>query len=133
MRKARCDLGDVNAPSSPPCSRCRREQRNLVALDTPLRRAQGRLDASFGVSTHQMVVEYEGEKARTEGTKTHVRCSRLYPTQQGGHAGPSGEGVSLASIQREKEPWPTPDIPVNAIPQIRRGGTALEHQVWPAR
>lgn len=59
---------------------------HLVALDTPLRRAQGRLDASFGVSTHQMVVEYEGEKARTEGTKTHVRCSRLH-REQGGDEG----------------------------------------------
>ena len=30
LRKARCDLGDVNAPSEPPCSRCRREQRSCV-------------------------------------------------------------------------------------------------------
>lgn len=32
LRKARCDLGDVNSPSEPPCTRCRREQRNCVFL-----------------------------------------------------------------------------------------------------
>lgn len=32
LRKAKCDLGDVNAPSEPPCSRCRREQRECVFL-----------------------------------------------------------------------------------------------------
>lgn len=31
-RKAKCDLGDPNAPSEPPCSRCRREQRNCIFL-----------------------------------------------------------------------------------------------------
>ena len=29
-RKAKCDLGDIEAPSSPPCSRCRRESRECV-------------------------------------------------------------------------------------------------------
>ncbi|WOO81900.1 Transcriptional activator ARO80 [Vanrija pseudolonga] len=29
-RKAKCDLGDIDAPSSPPCSRCRRESRECV-------------------------------------------------------------------------------------------------------
>ncbi|GFZ50946.1 hypothetical protein JCM24511_08704 [Saitozyma sp. JCM 24511] len=29
-RKAKCDLGDIDAPSSPPCSRCRRESRQCV-------------------------------------------------------------------------------------------------------
>ncbi|WVQ84547.1 hypothetical protein IAT38_006701 [Cryptococcus sp. DSM 104549] len=29
-RKARCDLGDIDAPSSPPCSRCKRESRECV-------------------------------------------------------------------------------------------------------
>ncbi|WWD19715.1 hypothetical protein CI109_104179 [Kwoniella shandongensis] len=38
LRKARCDLGDVNAPSEPPCSRCRREQRDCVFLPTKRRR-----------------------------------------------------------------------------------------------
>lgn len=32
LRKAKCDLGDVNAPSEPPCSRCRREQRDCIFL-----------------------------------------------------------------------------------------------------
>ncbi|WRT70130.1 uncharacterized protein IL334_007124 [Kwoniella shivajii] len=38
LRKARCDLGDVNAPSEPPCSRCRREQRDCVFLPSKRRR-----------------------------------------------------------------------------------------------
>ncbi|WWC64751.1 uncharacterized protein I303_107362 [Kwoniella dejecticola CBS 10117] len=29
-RKAKCDLGDIDAPSSPPCSRCKRESRECV-------------------------------------------------------------------------------------------------------
>ncbi len=29
-RKARCDLGSIDAPSSPPCTRCRRESRECV-------------------------------------------------------------------------------------------------------
>jgi hypothetical protein len=29
-RKAKCDLGDIDAPTSPPCSRCRRESRECV-------------------------------------------------------------------------------------------------------
>jgi hypothetical protein len=29
-RKAKCDLGNISAPSSPPCSRCRRESRECV-------------------------------------------------------------------------------------------------------
>ncbi|ODN73405.1 hypothetical protein L202_07931 [Cryptococcus amylolentus CBS 6039] len=29
-RKAKCDLGDINAPSEPPCSRCKRESRECV-------------------------------------------------------------------------------------------------------
>ncbi|BEI94648.1 uncharacterized protein CcaverHIS019_0702290 [Cutaneotrichosporon cavernicola] len=29
-RKAKCDLGDIDAPSDPPCSRCRREKRECV-------------------------------------------------------------------------------------------------------
>jgi len=29
-RKAKCDLGDIDAPSSPPCTRCRRESRECV-------------------------------------------------------------------------------------------------------
>ncbi|KAK1927726.1 hypothetical protein DB88DRAFT_479042 [Papiliotrema laurentii] len=106
MRKARCDLGDVNAPSSPPCSRCRREQRTCVFV--PSKRRKKRPDDPEPVA-------------------------EVYPTQQGGHAGPSGEGVSLASIQREKEPWPTPDIPVNAIPQRPHAAmpTAFSSSGWP--
>nr|XP_019044036.1 specific RNA polymerase II transcription factor [Kwoniella bestiolae CBS 10118]OCF22966.1 specific RNA polymerase II transcription factor [Kwoniella bestiolae CBS 10118] len=38
LRKAKCDLGDVNAPSEPPCSRCRREQRDCVFLPSKRRR-----------------------------------------------------------------------------------------------
>ncbi|KAL7419170.1 hypothetical protein Q5752_006006 [Cryptotrichosporon argae] len=38
LRKAKCDLGDVNAPSEPPCTRCRREQRNCVFLPSKRRR-----------------------------------------------------------------------------------------------
>nr|XP_019010426.1 specific RNA polymerase II transcription factor [Kwoniella pini CBS 10737]OCF49207.1 specific RNA polymerase II transcription factor [Kwoniella pini CBS 10737] len=38
LRKARCDLGDVNAPSEPPCTRCRREQRDCVFLPSKRRR-----------------------------------------------------------------------------------------------
>ncbi|KAK4687831.1 hypothetical protein P7C73_g2287, partial [Tremellales sp. Uapishka_1] len=38
LRKARCDLGDVNAPSEPPCGRCRREQRSCVFLPSKRRR-----------------------------------------------------------------------------------------------
>ncbi|OWZ76656.1 specific RNA polymerase II transcription factor [Cryptococcus neoformans] len=38
LRKARCDLGDVNSPSEPPCSRCRREQRDCVFLPSKRRR-----------------------------------------------------------------------------------------------
>jgi hypothetical protein len=34
------DLGDVNAPSEPPCSRCRREQRNCVFLPSVRRTNQ---------------------------------------------------------------------------------------------
>ncbi|CAK9782420.1 unnamed protein product [Cutaneotrichosporon oleaginosum] len=29
-RKAKCDLGDIDAPSDPPCSRCRREKRECI-------------------------------------------------------------------------------------------------------
>ncbi|WWC91863.1 uncharacterized protein L201_006810 [Kwoniella dendrophila CBS 6074] len=29
-RKAKCDLGDIDAPSEPPCSRCKRESRECV-------------------------------------------------------------------------------------------------------
>ncbi|WVR09565.1 hypothetical protein IAU60_006634 [Kwoniella sp. DSM 27419] len=29
-RKAKCDLGDIDAPSSPPCSRCKRESRQCI-------------------------------------------------------------------------------------------------------
>ncbi|WRT70083.1 uncharacterized protein IL334_007077 [Kwoniella shivajii] len=29
-RKAKCDLGDIDAPSSPPCTRCKRESRECV-------------------------------------------------------------------------------------------------------
>ncbi|GMK59278.1 hypothetical protein CspeluHIS016_0702930 [Cutaneotrichosporon spelunceum] len=41
LRKAKCDLGDVNAPSEPPCTRCRREQRNCVFLPSKRRRKNG--------------------------------------------------------------------------------------------
>ncbi|CAK9782838.1 hypothetical protein CC85DRAFT_286422 [Cutaneotrichosporon oleaginosum] len=41
LRKAKCDLGDVNAPSEPPCTRCRREQRNCVFLPSKRRRKTG--------------------------------------------------------------------------------------------
>ncbi|ORX35392.1 hypothetical protein BD324DRAFT_94682 [Kockovaella imperatae] len=38
MRKAKCDLGDTDAPSKPPCSRCKREMRNCVFLPTKRRK-----------------------------------------------------------------------------------------------
>lgn len=49
-RKCKCDLGDVDAPSEPPCGKCRREGRECVFVET--RRGQRR-SSTAGRSVRQ--------------------------------------------------------------------------------
>ncbi|ORY35773.1 hypothetical protein BCR39DRAFT_512070 [Naematelia encephala] len=93
LRKAKCDLGDPNFPSEPPCSRCRREQRMCVFLPSKRkRRNSGPEDASE-------------EKLD------------VYPSHSGSQAGPSQAGPSQ-SRQSEAitDEWANLLMPDDRVP-----------------
>ncbi|ORX40516.1 hypothetical protein BD324DRAFT_574415 [Kockovaella imperatae] len=48
-RKAKCDLGDIDAPSEPPCSRCRRESRECIFVPS-LRGGNSRRSTSASIT-----------------------------------------------------------------------------------
>jgi hypothetical protein len=72
LRKARCDLGDVNSPSEPPCTRCRREQRNCVFLPS--------------VSHYPDVADGRNGAKRTISTLKKPCCCRPWQMRQGRRA-----------------------------------------------
>ncbi|WWD03753.1 hypothetical protein V865_001809 [Kwoniella europaea PYCC6329] len=86
LRKAKCDLGDVNAPSEPPCSRCRREQRDCVFLPSKRRRktsvaAEGALREASVDPSQAEVYPAHGSTTSTTTTNTNPNPSQQNPPQ----------------------------------------------------
>ncbi|WWC72160.1 uncharacterized protein I206_106120 [Kwoniella pini CBS 10737] len=71
-RKAKCDLGDIDAPSSPPCSRCKRESRECVFA--PSRRGGNNRKRNRKGSLDESDVDTKGEEDRDQlsGNQLHL-------------------------------------------------------------
>ncbi len=67
LRKAKCDLGDVNAPSEPPCSRCRREQRSCVFLPSVGQRHSSLIIVLNGGARRLVLVNVLQKRRRKNG------------------------------------------------------------------
>ncbi|WVR07572.1 hypothetical protein IAU60_004614 [Kwoniella sp. DSM 27419] len=115
MRKARCDLGDVNAPSEPPCSRCRREQRECVFLPSKRRRR------TSGAGDQ----EVPNDAAKAPFIPSH-EIGSLSTAQPANQAQPqSGDG------QRGQQGWTMPPPPTTYPNQPESQGVSQTSQ-WPA-
>ncbi|OCF34202.1 specific RNA polymerase II transcription factor [Kwoniella heveanensis BCC8398] len=78
-RKAKCDLGDIDAPSSPPCSRCRRESRECVFA--PSRRGGNNRKRTKRESDAEDGSDREGDGDRSDEYPSHSRARTGYGTQ----------------------------------------------------
>ncbi|OCF41353.1 specific RNA polymerase II transcription factor [Kwoniella heveanensis CBS 569] len=119
MRKARCDLGDVNAPSEPPCSRCRREQRECVFLPSKRRRRTSGSNAASvdGVSNSAQAVIYPPHPAPSASAEPSKSSFTSGPSQQ--QQQQTQPHVPSAPILHDSMPtdWHLPSLsPVNQMP-----------------
>ncbi|WVQ94853.1 hypothetical protein IAU59_001936 [Kwoniella sp. CBS 9459] len=85
-RKAKCDLGDIDAPSSPPCSRCRRESRECVFA--PSRRGGNNRKRAKRESEDGSDREGDGDGDRSDEYPSYARASV-------GIGGGNGSGLDL--------------------------------------
>ncbi|BEI89708.1 uncharacterized protein CcaverHIS019_0210700 [Cutaneotrichosporon cavernicola] len=89
LRKAKCDLGDVNAPSEPPCTRCRREQRNCVFLPSKRRRKNGDEEAKPEVYPAHGGSMGLGTSANGAGESTHSHGASIHQSHAGSGTHPT--------------------------------------------
>jgi hypothetical protein len=82
LRKARCDLGDVNSPSEPPCTRCRREQRDCIFLPSVSHRSFRSVDVWLMGRNEDAKRRAKMTVTRTTSTGSRVRTGSLKSTLQ---------------------------------------------------
>ncbi|WVR00116.1 hypothetical protein IAU59_007258 [Kwoniella sp. CBS 9459] len=114
MRKARCDLGDVNAPSEPPCSRCRREQRECVFLPSKRRRRTSGSNAASVDGAANAVIYPPHPPPPAASDQSIPASTSALPQQQQQHP-----HVPPAPILHDSMPtdWQLPSLsPVHHLP-----------------
>ncbi|WVF67254.1 hypothetical protein IAT40_002002 [Kwoniella sp. CBS 6097] len=85
-RKAKCDLGDIDAPSSPPCSRCRRESRECIFA--PSRRGGNNRKRTKRESE-------DGSDREADGDRSDEYASYSRPSAGAGAGIGGGSGLDL--------------------------------------
>ncbi|KAK6909061.1 hypothetical protein I203_103072 [Kwoniella mangroviensis CBS 8507] len=94
-RKAKCDLGDIDAPSSPPCSRCKRESRECVFA--PSRRGGNNRKRETKESSEEQSISYPPHTSPTPSPKRR----RLHLNPPLHDADPSS--IVVADMQNESD------------------------------
>ncbi|WWD03994.1 hypothetical protein V865_002056 [Kwoniella europaea PYCC6329] len=94
-RKAKCDLGDIDAPSSPPCSRCKRESRECVFA--PSRRGGNNRKRETKESSEEQSLSYPPHTSPTPSPKRR----RLHLNPPLHDADPSS--IVVADMQNESD------------------------------
>ncbi|WWC95219.1 hypothetical protein V866_002077 [Kwoniella sp. B9012] len=94
-RKAKCDLGDIDAPSSPPCSRCKRESRECVFA--PSRRGGNNRKRETKESSEEQSLSYPPHPSPTPSPKRR----RLHLNPPLHDADPSS--IVVADMQNESD------------------------------
>ncbi|KAK8853344.1 hypothetical protein IAR55_004048 [Kwoniella newhampshirensis] len=116
-RKAKCDLGDIDAPSSPPCSRCKRESRECVFA--PSRRGGNNRKRPMKTSDDELTdsdvkPESLSRSTAAELTSSHPAQTFPYPNPPRAHRRMSSSSIihplrqsPPASSSSYYRPYPT--------------------------
>ncbi|QIW94839.1 hypothetical protein AMS68_000357 [Peltaster fructicola] len=101
QRKVKCDLGAVDNPHDPPCSRCRREQKDCYFSSTRRKKKGGGTEIEEGEGEDNSVVKAGRKRLRNEQAEDEPRdrprtpggsYGRAQPLQRPGPAKPQQYG-----------------------------------------
>lgn len=111
--KTKCDLGDVNNPISPPCSRCKRERKECVFGES---RRGGRANIEAGLAKRKANSEaprdlFESTNGGLHQGDTRNGEGQRRTTTPGARVGSSNEAPSYATV-----PPPDPKLRPHAPP-----------------
>jgi hypothetical protein len=108
--KTKCDLGDVNNPISPPCSRCKRERKECefaesrrggrANIEAGLAKRKGNSEAPFDLSGAAHVEPYSAVDRMDPGrnsARDHLDTGRYHQSGNGAHQMQAGPGTNYSA------------------------------------